>query len=168
MLLSSPVNLDEKIDDLPRKHPLGEYVEAERAHIASAVEEQLVTAGVNPRMARAAVINAYAESGLNPYAIGDHGRSVGIFQLSSAGLGSKMTVDQRINVKTSTARIARAVLKDDTLMQMQHECASLSDMVKAFTIRIERPKNSKVKARERAKISESVHKGFDIECAPKT
>lgn len=164
MLSSKPVNLSENVEDLPRKHPLGQYLPSDRTLIAENVEDQLVLAGLNPRMARAATINAYAESRLNPEAIGDHGRSVGIFQLSSNGLGHKMSVEQRKDVKVSTARIARAVLKDSVLMDMQRECASLADMVKAFTLRIERPKDSKVKAVERAKISDAVHQGQRVTC----
>ena len=162
--MSTPANLNENTDDLPRKHPLEEHIEADRVLIARRVEAQLIEAGIHPRMARAAVVNAYAESGLNPFAVGDHGMSVGIFQLRTGGLGHKMTVEQRMNVRKSTARVARAVLKDESLMKMQRDCASLSDMVKAFTIRIERPKDAKRKARQRAEMSESFHGDVTIEC----
>jgi hypothetical protein len=164
MLSSASVNLNENIEDLPRKHPLGQYLPSDRTLIAEKVEDQLVLAGLSARMARAATINAYAESRLDPTAIGDNGRSVGIFQLSSLGLGSKMSIEQRMDVKVSTAKIARTVLKDKVLMDMQRECASLEDMVKAFTIRVERPSNSKQKARDRAKISETIHQGQTVDC----
>jgi len=168
LLLSTPANVSENIEDLPRKHPLGQYLPSDRVNIAEAVEDQLILAGINERMARAATINAYAESKLNPNAVGDNGKSIGIFQLSSLGLGRKMTVEQRVDVKISTAKIANVVLKDTVLMEMQRDCATLSDMVKAFTIRVERPKNSKQKAIERAKFSDEVHKGQTVDCVSNT
>lgn len=164
LLSSRPVNLNENVEDLPRKHPLGQYLSSDRTLIAERVEAQLVLAGLNARMARAATINAYAESRLNPSAIGDNGRSVGIFQLSSQGLGHKMSIEQRMDVKISTAKIAKSVLKDEVLMNMQRECASLEDMVKAFTIRIERPSKTKMRALERARFSEKVHQGKIVSC----
>jgi len=168
LLFSTPANVSENIEDLPRKHPLGQYLPGDRVLIAESVEEQLILAGLSARMARAATVNAYAESKLNPIAIGDNGRSVGIFQLSSRGLGRNMTVAQRMDVKLSTAKIARTVLKDGVLMDMQRECAPLEDMVKAFTIRIERPKNSKLKAIERADFADDLHAGQVIDCKPNT
>lgn len=168
LLFSTPANESENIEDLPRKHPLGQYLPGDRVMIAETVEAQLILAGLSSRMARAATINAYAESKLNPIAIGDNGRSVGIFQLSSSGLGRNMTVAQRMDVKLSTAKIAKTVLKDSVLMDMQRECATLEDMVKAFTIRVERPKNSKLKAIERAEFSGDVHQGQDVDCEPNT
>ena len=168
LLFSTPANESENIEDLPRKHPLGQYLPGDRVMIAETVEAQLILAGLSARMARAATINAYAESKLNPIAIGDNGRSVGIFQLSSSGLGRNMTVGQRMDVKLSTAKIARTVLKDSVLMAMQRECAPLEDMVKAFTIRVERPKNSKLKAIECAEFSGDVHQGQDVDCESNT
>lgn len=168
LLLSTPVNTTENIDDLPRKHPLEEVVGVEKAAVAQEIETHLTRLGFSDRLARAATINAYAESKLNPSAVGDHGNSVGVFQLSSKGLGRKMSYDDRRNVKKSAEKIAWFVHKDKKLIRMQEDCALLKDLVSEFTLRIERPSNAKKKAAARAKLSERFDKGLSPSCSQKS
>jgi hypothetical protein len=167
LLLSTPVNTTENIDDLPRKHPLEGVIGYDRAVIAKEIETHLAAHGFDERLARAATINAYAESGLNPSAVGDKGRSVGVFQLNSRGLGHDMTKTERMSVKLSAEKIAQAVYKDGVLIDMQSRCDSLEDMVKAFTIRIERPSNAKKKAVARSKLADEFSRGLPDTCVPK-
>lgn len=168
LLLSTPVNVTENIDDLPRKHPLEEVVGVEKAAVAQEIETHLTRLGFSDRLARAATINAYAESKLNPEAVGDNGNSVGVFQLNSKGLGRKMTHDDRKDVRKSAERIAWFVHKDKKLISMQEECAHLKDLVAAFTIRIERPSNAKKKALVRAKLSDRFDRGLSPSCSQKS
>lgn len=162
-----PVNTNERIEDLPRKHPLEEVIGPEKTEVAKSIETHLASLGFGERLARAATISAYAESKLNPHAVGDKGRSVGVFQLNINGLGRKMSKSERMSIKSSAERIAKAVHKDGTLIAMQERCASLEDMVKVFTTRIERPSNSKKKAAERAKLSRKFSRGLSVKCVPK-
>ena len=61
------------------------------------------------------MVNAYAESGLNPLAIGDKGNSVGLFQLNIRGAGAGMTTaarqDPLTNARTLIARERSALGK---------------------------------------------------------
>jgi hypothetical protein len=164
LLLSSPVNTPEDLSQIPRKHPLEQTLGSERVEVAKEIELHLASHGFGERLIRAAVINAYAESDLNPAAVGDRGRSVGVFQLNSRGLGHNMTKSDRMDVKIATEKIAHAVYKDKTLIEMQARCESLEDMVKAFTLRIERPSHAKKKAAERAKLIETLGVGLNAHC----
>lgn len=58
----------------------------------------------------AAVANAYAESRLDPLAVGDSGRSVGLFQLNSDGAGAGMSVAARQDPAVNAARIFEVTL----------------------------------------------------------
>lgn len=63
-----------------------------------------------------AVVNAYAESRLNPEAIGDSGYAVGLFQLNSASssaAGYGMTVEERKDPRTNCRRIIEVILSGD-------------------------------------------------------
>jgi biotin transport system substrate-specific component len=55
------------------------------------IDREFAVAGWKSSVIQAAIVNAYAESGLNPRAIGDGGKSVGLFQLpvfhGGGGLG---------------------------------------------------------------------------------
>lgn len=59
-----------------------------------------------PEVIAAALVNAVAESGLNPNAVGDSGASVGLFQLHERGAGKGMSVAARKDPVTNTKRIA--------------------------------------------------------------
>ena len=99
-------------------------VSAEKLAFVDLIEREFVAAGYSLSVAAAAVVNAYAESGLNPLAIGDNGRSVGLFQLNIRGAGAGMTVgddgalpqaaarqDATTNVRTLIARERSALGK---------------------------------------------------------
>jgi len=166
MLLSTPVNVTEVIPDRLQKHPLEDKIGPERAVVAQTIETTLVANGISPRLARAATINAYAESKLNPLAVGDHGRSVGVFQLHTKGMGNKMTYEQRINIKTSAERVAKALAKDKVILKMQDNCASMDQLVSAFTVRIMRPSKKKKRARERVALAHKIQDGLIDDCTP--
>lgn len=167
LFISTPLNTTEETQNLPRKHPLEEVVGAEKAVVVQEIETHLFALGFGPQLARAATINAYAESKLVPTAVGDHGKSIGVFQLHADGLGNNMSVKERMDIKTSATRIASAVHKDGSLLKLQDKCAPLEEMVKVFTVKIERPSNSKKKAIERAKLSSLFGRGLD-KCIQKT
>lgn len=90
-------------------------VSAEKLAFVDLIEREFVSAGYSLPVAAAAVVNAYAESGLNPLAIGDNGRSVGLFQLNIRGAGAGMTTaarqDPTTNARTLIARERSALGK---------------------------------------------------------
>jgi len=90
-------------------------VSADKLAFVDLIEREFVAAGYSLPVAAAAVVNAYAESSLNPLAVGDNGRSVGLFQLNIRGAGAGMTTaarqDPLTNVRTLIARERSALGK---------------------------------------------------------
>jgi hypothetical protein len=74
--------------------------------VAAIVSRVLTSRGVPPEVVNAAIVNAVAESGLNPNAVGDNGRSVGVFQLNERGAGAGMSVADRKDPVKNAGRIA--------------------------------------------------------------
>lgn len=68
------------------------------------IREEAARASV-PWLWRAAVANAYAESLLNPKAVGDGGKSIGLFQLHESGGGSGMSSGERMDPRANAAQI---------------------------------------------------------------
>lgn len=168
LLLSTSTGVESAadLDSLPRKHPLAASLGEEKAAVAKLIETTLVESGLSPRLARAAAINAYAESLLEPTAVGDGGNSVGVFQLHARGLGHDMSVESRKDIKVSSLKVAAHVLKDKKLIKMQAACASMEEMIKAFTVRVMRPKNMLAKAAQRAALGKRLMLGVIDECVP--
>lgn len=78
---------------------------AERVNSARIIVREFQAAGLPLSLALAAVTNADVESGLNPRASGDGGKSVGLFQLHESGGGRGMSVAQRQDPVQNTRRI---------------------------------------------------------------
>ena len=72
---------------------------------ATVIDDVLKHRGVPREVIAAAIVNAYAESGLNPAAVGDGGRSVGLFQLHERGAGHGMSAKARMDPAKNTERI---------------------------------------------------------------
>jgi tail lysozyme len=75
--------------------------------MARVIERELAARGLPAEIIAAAIVNAKAESGLNPTAAGDGGKSVGLFQLHVNGAGKGMSVEERKDPVKNTARIAQ-------------------------------------------------------------
>jgi hypothetical protein len=73
------------------------------------IENEFLAAGLPAEIATAAVVNAFAESSLNPKAIDASGTAVGLFQLADQGAGAGLTVTQRQDPVINTRRIIREV-----------------------------------------------------------
>lgn len=89
----------------------------------------------------AAVVNAYAESRLNPYAVGDGGHSIGLFQLHDKGLGKGMTPDDRRDPDKSCQRIIQAIMSQQgARLRLLNDsgAARVEDLVAEFAHSIER------------------------------
>ena len=66
-------------------------VGTQKREMAGIILDVFLVGGFPAGVALAAIINAEAESGLNPNAVGDNGHSVGLFQLND--IGGKLTFD---------------------------------------------------------------------------
>ena len=58
----------------------------EQYEVSETIEEELSQLDIPDNLIAAAIVNAVAESHLNPEAVGDGGRAVGAFQLHKRGL----------------------------------------------------------------------------------
>lgn len=83
----------------------------EQQEVATLIAELFASGGAG-WAAPAAVANAYAESRLDPLAIGDGGASVGLFQLHADGAGAGLSVEARQDPRTNTLRILQVALSE--------------------------------------------------------
>lgn len=121
--------------------------------MAALIEKEFLAAGLSKNLAAAAIVNAYAESGLNPDAVGDGGHSIGLFQENDWGAGRGMTVEERKNPITNI----RTILKREVMAGMGRRLraadqnkASVEELTNLFCQDIERPKDKAAKGQRRA------------------
>lgn len=104
----------------------------------------------------AAIINAIAESGLNPDAVGDSGNSVGLFQLNSGGAGHGMSLEERKDSLTNVRTILeREVLAGGgkNLISQAIKGASPSKLAAIFSRDVERPRDTEGAMRTRERMT---------------
>ena len=119
--------------------------------IAQQIESRLRKHRISEGIIMGAIINAYAESRLNPRAVGP-GNTRGVFQLLPSGLGHDMTIDQMHNVNASVDRVVVAIKKSKKMMRAGQSEVDLENIVKVFCAEIERPKDKQLRAMERAAL----------------
>jgi hypothetical protein len=110
-----------------------------QVEIARMIEREFAAAGFSPYVAAAAVANAYAESRLNPAAVGDKGASVGLFQLHERGAGAGMSVEARKDPTTNTRRIIETARRSGPFMALATTSTSVGDLAASFSTHVERP-----------------------------
>lgn len=114
---------------------------AQRA-IANLITDIAKRNGESPAMAAAMVVNAYAESALDPNAVGDGGNSVGLFQLHARGGGRGMTVEQRKDPTANTERILQELndaRRNSAAAAALSSVATVADLTAWFSTYVERP-----------------------------
>ena len=120
---------------------------------AEVIEREMTAAGIPPAVIAAAIVNAWAESRLNPAAIAQEkkgGVSVGLFQLYDRGLGSGMSVADRQDPATNTRVVIRAYQKMGSSLAMAAASgASVGDLAALWCKVIENPASSTAKGLER-------------------
>ena len=119
--------------------------------VAQQIESRLRKHRISEGIIMGAIINAYAESRLNPQAVGP-GNTRGVFQLLPSGLGHDMTIDQMHNVNASVDRVVVAIKKSKKMMRAGQSEVDLENIVKVFCAEIERPKDKQLRAMERAAL----------------
>ena len=128
-----------------------------QSSIARGIERRMKSHGFSDNLIMGAIVNAYAESKLDPSVVGSAGE-LGIFQLNPKGLGSKMKPHEMRDVVNSTDRIIGAIKKNRKMMSLEKRNASVTDHVMAFCTEIERPSDKKRKAKQRVKIMKDIVK----------
>lgn len=125
--------------------------------IARGIERKLRSHGFSDNLITGAIVNAYAESRLNPEAVGSAGE-LGIFQINPRGLGKKMKPHEMKDTKKSIDRIIGALKKNKKIMSLEKQDASAAEHTIAFCTEIERPKDKFRKAKQRVKIMKEIMK----------
>lgn len=145
----------------PSRWPVGTLrnsavgLSADQLRMVDVIEAAFSGAGYSLATTAAAVVNAYAESRLNPLAVGDSGRSIGLFQLNTVkGAGIGYTRDQLVNPERNAsvllAREARALAKVESEAAAGASVASLAG---SFSRLVERPKDTVGAALARAALT---------------
>lgn len=122
---------------------------------AAVIEREFLAAGYSPMLVAAALINAYAESRLDPAAVGDHGASIGLFQLNTlhgAGIGHSVS---ELKDPTGNAQVLLSVEKR-ALAKVQSAIdagADLSEAAGLFSKYVERPDDTMGEMAKRAASS---------------
>lgn len=114
------------------------------------IQREFAAAGLGS-LAPAAIVNAYAESRLNPRAIGDHGNSVGLFQLNSnGGAGTGMSVAARQDPVINTRKIIEVIKKSGKAAIAAAQRGDTDGAIAAFVRYVERPGDipGEIKARQ--------------------
>lgn len=127
---------------------------AQQRAMVDIIEREFTAKGHGASVTAAAVVNAYAESALNPLAIGDGGKSVGLFQLRSPGAGSGMSVAERQDPVLNTRRIlAEYVIFGKRVEAARLAGADLPMLTALFCRDIERPSDKDAQAAKRAALA---------------
>lgn len=120
---------------------------------AEIIEREFLAAGFTEQVAAAAIVNAIAESGLNAEAVGDHGKSIGLFQLHEKGGGYGMTAAQRKDPTLNTKRIIEQAKKSKSFMEVATTELSIPKLAAAFSTYVERPSNKAAAETYRAALA---------------
>lgn len=111
---------------------------------------RFAAAGLPGNLGKAAAVNAYAESAWDSAAVGDHGRSVGLFQLEDGGgLGGKIALpmiggkpnpaDPRFDPDVNIDTVIAACRADFDICSLAQDGADVAELVEHFCREIERP-----------------------------
>jgi hypothetical protein len=148
----------------------------QRLEAARIIVREFLAAGYPIQLALAAVVNANVESRLARGAIGDSGKSVGLFQLHESGGGYGMTVEQRKDPVANTRRIieqtqaawtktsgkdlaTNTTLTAESLKSAVERKASVATLAGLFGFHVERPYDLK-KALARSEESKRMFGGI--------
>ena len=141
----------------PNPYPVASTfnLDFEKIVVARQVEKRLSEYGFSDELIAGALVNAYAESRLDADAVGKAGER-GIFQLNPKGLGHGMTADEMQDIALSVNRVARAVSKNDRVMELERKGGTVAQHTLMFCQEIERPRHKEHKARERVKLIDKI------------
>jgi hypothetical protein len=128
----------------------------EQYEVSETIEEELTQLEIPQNIIAAAIVNAIAESSLNPDAIGDGGKAVGAFQLHKKGLGKNLSVDDRKNIYTNTNVIGIQILKNNKLFALNENGEEIPELSAVFAEEIMRPANIEDRKEERRKIANKI------------
>lgn len=121
-----------------------------------------LAAGLPLAVAKAAEVNAQWESaGWNNRAVGDGGKSVGLFQLHENGAGRGMSVAERMDPARNTLRIIDEVRSSHGVLLLEAARAGLRlpELAAIFSRDIERPADRAGEMKRRAELAKQLYPG---------
>jgi hypothetical protein len=140
-------------------------VSAAQRKVAEAAERVLAAAGLPEALIQGALVNAYAESRLDPMARGDSGKSIGIWQLHEKWAGRGMSVADRQDVTKATRRILE-VYGGSQGAPLRKEVAAgernLGRLAYLWSLHVERPTGKEVEALRRRGLALLLFPGADL------
>ena len=119
----------------------GGLTTAQQAMVAT-ITRVMESRDIPDEVIKAAIVNAVAESGLNPNAVGDGGKSVGLFQLHERGAGHGMSVADRKDPVKNTNRIVDTYLgSQGKPMRAAYTAGErrISELAALWSANVERP-----------------------------
>jgi hypothetical protein len=128
----------------------------EQKEVSYVIEQEFNEMEIPQNITAAAIVNAIAESGLNPEAVGDRGKAVGAFQLHKNGLGKKLSIDDRKNIYTSANIVGVQILKNTKLYQLDNNNADISLLTEVFAEDIMKPSDVEKQKFKRKKLATQV------------
>lgn len=128
----------------------------EQREVSHVIENELKEMEIPDNIIAASIVNAVAESNLNPNAAGDGGDSIGAFQLNINGLGRKLTVHERQNLYTTSNVIGIQILKNDKLFQLEEDSATIAELTASFTQHIMNPSNIEENKKHRIELAKKM------------
>jgi hypothetical protein len=142
---------------------------ADKREMVRIIEREFLAAGLPLALAAAAVVNAYAESSLNPRAVGDSGASVGLFQLHERGAGAGMTVAERMDPTLNTRRILQTLLGPQgvpVIAAVQAGERGVAALAALFSTHVERPLHKAAEEARRVALAARLFPGVIVEQLP--
>ena len=140
---------------------------AEQAAMAAIIDDVAASEGIPDPVIAAMIVNAMAESSLRPYAEGDRGASIGLFQLHERGHGHGMSKAARRDPRTNTQAIITAMRRtrgtgkgadpgyavEPPLRAYNRGVSDLGHLTAMFMTTVERPRYSRAEDRRRRRIA---------------
>lgn len=128
----------------------------EQREVSHIIENELKEMEIPDNIIAASIVNAVAESNLDPNAAGDGGDSIGAFQLNINGLGKKLTVDERQNLYTTANVIGIQILRNDKLFELEQNEGTISELTAVFTQHIMNPSNIEQNKKHRIQLAKKM------------
>lgn len=128
----------------------------EQREVSYIIENELKEMEIPDNIIAASIVNAVAESELNPNAYGDNGNSIGAFQLNINGLGKKLSIDERQNLYTTSNIIGLQILKNDILYRLEEQEASIPILSAVFAQYIMNPSNIEQNKKHRFELAQKM------------
>jgi hypothetical protein len=138
--------------DTPMLYREGVGLSERQVEVAALVVEEFLAAGFSPAVAAAAVVNAFAESSLDPTAVSSSKKFVGLFQVSS-----DILPEGRTDARKNTRAIIEECRRAPDFMDLAETSADIYDLSEAFCMFVERPSKKKTKCPARGALADRLY-----------